>query len=194
MSEEHDQSGDAPNNPVPWGRFQRVVDQRAALEARVAELEADAQRLSERAATADTLAKQLEAAQAAAQQASQGLTEYQAAARIGVTDPELYEAARWAYSRMPEADRPAFSDALASWKEDPSAAPLVLRPHLAPAPAPQAAAPEAVAPAAPAAQPAPNPNQGAQAFEAAPQTLDVMNMTLEQYKAHRERFKGQSLI
>ena len=134
------------------------------------------------------------AAQAAAQQASQGLTEYQAAARIGVTDPELYEAARWAYSRMPEADRPAFSDALASWKEDPSAAPLVLRPHLAPAPAPQAAAPEAVAPAAPAAQPAPNPNQGAQAFEAAPQTLDVMNMTLEQYKAHRERFKGQSLI
>ena len=55
---------------------------------------------------------------------------------IGVTDPELYEAARWAHSRLPEADRPGFSDALQAWKDDPSAAPLVLRPHLAPAPAP----------------------------------------------------------
>ena len=176
---------------VPIHRLREVNEKRLALEARIQQLEAEAQTLTERAATADTLAKQLEAAQSAAQQASQGLTEYQAAARIGVTDPELYEAARWAYSRMPEADRPAFSDALASWKEDPSAAPLVLRPHLAPAPAPQVAALEG---AAPTPQPAPNPNQGAQTFEAAPKALDVADMTLEQYRQHRDRFKGTSLI
>lgn len=176
---------------VPIHRLREVNEKRLALEARIQQLEAEAQTLTERAATADTLAKQLEAAQAAAQQASQGLTEYQAAARIGVTDPELYEAARWAYSRMPEADRPAFSDALTAWKDDPSAAPLVLRPHLAPAPAPQVAAPEG---AAPTPQPAPNPNQGAQTFEAAPKALDVADMTLEQYRQHRDRFKGTSLI
>jgi hypothetical protein len=173
---------------VPYARFSKVVEQRAALEARIAELEAEGQRLSERAATADTLAKQLEAAESAAKQATQGLSEYQAAARIGVTDPELYEAARWAYSRMPEADRPAFADALNSWKEDPSAAPLVLRPHLAP---PQAEAP---APAAPQAAPVPNPNQGAQAFDSAPQALDPMTMSAAQYRQHRDRFKGTSVI
>jgi hypothetical protein len=173
---------------VPIHRLREVNDTRLELEARIKELEAEAQTLTERAATADTLAQQLEAANQAARQAAQGLTEYQAAARIGVTDPELYEAARWAYSRMPEADRPAFADALNSWKEDPSAAPLVLRPHLAPAPAP---APQA---AAPQAAPAPNPNQGAQAFEAAPQAVDVMSMSLEQYRQHRDRFKGTSLI
>lgn len=178
---------------VPYSRFSKVVEQRAALEARIAELEAEGQRLTERAATADTLAQQLEAAKEAAKTASQGLTEYQAAARIGVTDPELYEAAQWAYSRLPKTDRPSFSDALTAWKNDPSAAPLVLRPHLAPAPAP---APETAAQGAPAStgQPAPNPNQGAQTFEAAPKALDVADMTLEQYRQHRDRFKNTSLI
>jgi hypothetical protein len=150
---------------VPIHRLREVNDKRLELEARI---------------------KQLEAANQAARQAAQGLTEYQAAARIGVTDPELYEAARWAYNRLPEADRPAFPEALEAWKSDPNAAPLVLRPHLAPAPAPQAAAPQAA--------PAPNPNQGAQTFEAAPKAVDVMSMSLEQYRQHRDRFKGTSLI
>lgn len=173
---------------VPIHRLREVNDKRLELEARIKQLEAEAQTLTERAATADTLAQQLEAANQAARQAAQGLTEYQAAARIGVTDPELYEAARWAYNRLPEADRPAFPEALEAWKSDPSAAPLVLRPHLAPAPAP---APQA---AAPQAAPAPNPNQGAEAFEAAPKAVDVMSMSLEQYRQHRDRFKGTSLI
>lgn len=171
---------------VPIHRLREVNDKRLELEARIKQLEAEAQTLTERAATADTLAQQLEAANQAARQAAQGLTEYQAAARIGVTDPELYEAARWAYNRLPEADRPAFPEALEAWKSDPNAAPLVLRPHLAPAPAPQAAAPQAA--------PAPNPNQGAQTFEAAPKAVDVMSMSLEQYRQHRDRFKGTSLI
>ena len=171
---------------VPIHRLREVNDKRLELEAWIKQLEAEAQTLTERAATADTLAQQLEAANQAARQAAQGLTEYQAAARIGVTDPELYEAARWAYNRLPEADRPAFPEALEAWKSDPTAAPLVLRPHLAPAPAPQAAAPQAA--------PAPNPNQGAQTFEAAPKAVDVMSMSLEQYRQHRDRFKGTSLI
>ena len=171
---------------VPIHRLREVNDKRLELEARIKQLEAEAQTLTERAATADTLAQQLEAANQAARQAAQGLTEYQAAARIGVTDPELYEAARWAYNRLPEADRPAFPEALEAWKSDPNAAPLVLRPHLAPAPAPQAAAPQAA--------PAPNPNQGAQTFEAAPKAVDVMSMSLDQYRQHRDRFKGTSLI
>ena len=189
MSDDNQTTPPQAENHVPYQRFSRVVEQRAALEARVAELEAEAQRLQERAATADTLSQQVQHWQTQAQQYEQNLGNYQAAARVGVTDPELYEAAQWAHSRLPEQDRPTFADALQSWKSDPSTAPLVLRPHLQPAPAP--AAPQA---AQPSAQPAPNPNNGAQAFAEAPKALDVMSMDLEQYKAHRDRFKGTSLI
>lgn len=190
MSDE--QKGAPVDQTVPFHRFQQVNDKRSAAEARIVELEAELQRLTERAATADTLAQQVQEWQTRAEQAQTGLTEYQAAARIGVTDPELYEAARWAHSRMPEADRPAFADALQAWKEDPSAAPLVLRPHLAPAPA---AAPQAAQPApAQQGQPAPSPNNGAEAFPSAPKALDVLDMSIEQYRAQRDRFKGTSLI
>ena len=189
MSDDNQTTPPQADNHVPYQRFSKVVEQRAALEARVAELEAEAQRLQERAATADTLSQQVQHWQTQAQQYEQNLGNYQAAARVGVTDPELYEAAQWAHSRLPEQDRPSFADALQAWKSDPTQAPLVLRPHLQPAPAP--AAPQA-APAP--GQPAPNPNNGAQAFAEAPKALDVMDMTLEQYKAQRERFKGTSLI
>jgi hypothetical protein len=189
MSDDNQTIPPQADNHVPYQRFSKVVEQRAALEARVAELEAEAQRLQERAATADTLSQQVQHWQTQAQQFQTNLGNYQAAARVGVTDPELYEAAQWAHSRLPEQDRPSFADALQAWKSDPSAAPLVLRPHLQPAPAP--AAPQA---AQPSAQPAPNPNNGAQAFAEAPKALDVVDMTLDQYRQHRDRFKGTSLI
>lgn len=184
-----------PDQTVPYARFKSLNDKMRAAEARVAELEASNQTLTERAATADTLAQQVEQWQTKAQQAAQGLTEYQAAAKIGVTDPELYEAARWAHSRLPEEDRPAFGDALAAWKEDPSAAPLVLRPHLQTPAAPPAAAPAPGAPpAAPPTNGAPPPNRGAQSFPEAPAAVDVMTMDLETYRQHRDKYKGTSLI
>lgn len=186
---EDDQSNEPPNNPVAWHRFVKVNEAKAALEARVAELEAETQRWQEKAATADTLAQQVEQWQTRAKEATRGLSEYQAAARIGVTDPELYEAARWAHSRLPEQDRPSFADALEAWKGDPSAAPLVLRPHLQPPAAAQPAATPATPP-----NPAPPPNTGAEAYQEAPEPLDPATMTLEQYRQHRDRFKGASLI
>ena len=195
MSTDNPTSDGPPNNPVSWDRFVKVNEKRAALEARVAELETQAQSWQEKAATADTLAQQVQQWQTRAEQATQGLTEYQAAARIGVTDPELYEAARWAHSRLPEADRPGFSDALQSWKDDPSAAPLVLRPHLAPAPAPAPAAPAApqAAPtsAAPQAAP-PNPNTGTAPYSGAPEAVDLGN--LEHYRTHRAELRKTKLF
>ena len=176
---------------VPYKRFQAINEKRAELEARLGELESEVQRWQERAATADTLAQQLEEARASEAASRAQFSEYQAAARLGVSDPELYEAARWAYSRLPEDDRPAFGEALEAWKSDPSAAPLVLRPHLAPAPAAETAAPaqpQAVAPTPP------NPNRGAADFPSAPKAVDVMDMTLDQYRQHRAQFLNKSLI
>ena len=43
-------------------------------------------------------------------------------------------------------------------------------------------------------QPAPSPNNGAEAFPSAPKALDVLDMNIEQYRAQRDRFKGTSLI
>ena len=192
MSTDTPPEGGPPNNAVPWDRFVKVNEQRAQLEARLAEAESQIETWQQKAATADTLAQSVQEWQQKAQQASQGLTEYQAAARIGVTDPELYEAAKWAHSRTPEADRPAFADALQSWKDDPSTAPLVLRPHLAPAPqaAPQAPAPGAPAPAPQAAPP--NPNAGTAPYRGAPEAQDVGS--LEYYRANREALKSTKMF
>ena len=190
-----DPTHEAPNNPVPWQRFVKVNEKASALEARVAELEAEAQSWQQKAATADTLAQQVQQWQTTAEQAQVGLTEYQAAARLGVTDPELFEAAKWAHSRLPEAERPAFGEALESWKGDPSTAPLVLRPHLAPPAAPPQAAPPAGAPQAPLAPAAaPPPNNGAAPYQGAPQALDVMDMDIATYRQHRDKYKSTSLL
>ena len=172
---------------VPYARFVKVNEKRAELEARVAELEAEAQRWQERAATADTLAQQLETARAAESASRAQFAEYQAAAALGVSDPELYDAARWSYGRLPEDGRPAFADALKGWKDDPSTAPVVLRPHLQPAQAPPPA------PVQPTTR-APDPNAQAAPYQQAPATLDPATMTLEQYRAHRDQFRGKSLL
>ena len=58
MSDE--QKGAPVDQTVPFHRFQQVNDKRSAAEARIDELEAELQRLTERAATADTLAQQVQ--------------------------------------------------------------------------------------------------------------------------------------
>ena len=191
MSENDDTTATAPNNPVPWDRFVKINDKAATLQARVSELEAESKRWQERAATADALTEQVQQWQTKAEYAQTQYSEYQSAAAIGVSDPELYEAARWAYGRLPEDGRPAFGEALQAWKGDPSTAPLVLRPHLTPAPAPQAAA--APAPQQAAAAP-PDPNTGATAYGDAPAALDPAKMTLDEYRVHREKYKSTSFI
>ena len=51
----------------------------------------------------------------------------------GITDPEVQEAVRWSYGRLPSEGRPELGDAVKSWKEKPETAPTILRPHIAPA-------------------------------------------------------------
>ena len=59
----------------------------------------------------------------------------------GLTDPEAQDFARFAYGRIPEADRPTLGDWLTGVKADPTTAPAALAPYLAgtaEAPAPRA--------------------------------------------------------
>lgn len=76
---------------------------------------------------------------------------------MGFTDPDLRDAVEWAYSRANSES--SLEDWIKGIKENPSEAPMVLRPHL------QATAPEVTAEAAPNAEAAPIQ---AEAVEAAP--------------------------
>lgn len=128
---------DEGEKTVPWSRFE---ERGARIKALEAELAAATGKL-------DTLSKEAESYKA---QAAEGATwrskhdqlsatyaEERALLSEGITDPEVIEAARWAYSRLPEAERKPFADTVKAWKEKPDTAPKIMQPHLAPPPAAQ---------------------------------------------------------
>lgn len=112
---------------VPSYRLREATEAKAALEARVRELEQQMQ--AERATWAET----------------------ESIYKAGLTDPQAIAVARLLHSQLPEADRPKLPDWIASMKADPSKAPPALAwAFAAPAPPqPTAAAPEAGAPVEP---------------------------------------------
>lgn len=135
-------SGDDDKGPVPYDRFAAARRELAA-----ARTELDAVKATAASVTADrdaAAARAVAAEQAAATHA-QELERYRAAVGAGITDPDVYEATKWAYDRMPAADRPEFGAALATWRAEPAKAPAVLRPWFGSAPA----TPGATTPASP---------------------------------------------
>ena len=134
--------------------YRRVVDAKQGLEAQVSTLKDEVATLSERAATADTLAEHSREWQSKAEAAEGKFTRWRAIADgLGTTETEAIEAAEWAHSRLPEADRPEIGEWAKAMKAAPDTAPKVLAGWLAgsaaPAPAP-AGAPRKPAPKNPA--------------------------------------------
>lgn len=116
--------------PVPYERFQKTVAARNALAEEVSTLKADLQRVSERAATADTLAKQIEdlRGQYTAKEAVWG--EEREVLNLGIADEDGREVVRALHRRLPEKDRPKLGEWWSSLAADPTKAPKPLQPYL----------------------------------------------------------------
>lgn len=130
--------------PVPYDRFSAINKRMQAAESRLAELAG--------------VEAQATAAQAQATAAEQRFSRYQEAAHRGLTDTSVYSALEAEWDRLPKSDRPSLGAWIDSARADPSIVSPLLRPHLAPTPAP----------AAPGALPAPAPVPATKATPAPP--------------------------
>ena len=120
-----------------------------------------------------------------------------AMADLGIVDAEVRELVEWQYEKATKGDAkaPALNEWLAAMKEDPTKAPITLRPHLQN----QAAAPaEAVTEAAPEAAPAPEqpaliaPKTNTGTAPAPVQSSDMLKRgadDFEFYKANRDAIR-----
>lgn len=159
--------------PIPYGRFREVNDSLNAAKARIADLEREAQTLTQRAATADTLAAQVaewKTKHAEAEGRFSTFTEFSGA--LGTSDADVIEAFNSKYKSLPEKERPSRADWIKGLREKPDDAPALLRPFLG---ATQAQTPKP-------GQPAPRiPGQPATP------TTPAQSVTPEQIKAAREK-------
>lgn len=115
--------------PIPYGRFQAVVQERNALQDRIAGLERTVQGLTEKGATADTLAAQLREAQQKHEAERSAWGTERAIVGAGITDPEGVEFARLAYERMKPGEdgkKPSITD----WLGQRDALPKAVRAYL----------------------------------------------------------------
>ena len=122
----------ATETSVSYDRFSAVNDARREAEAQIAELRAQLEQVVPIFDKVEQLSQALQAERTERQTV-------EVLAHHGIGDADLRELVRWCYDRLPDDGRPTFGDAVASWRNDPEAAPLALRPHLrapsAPAPA-----------------------------------------------------------
>jgi len=146
-----EEGSESAGKTVPYAKFAEARTRGTDALNRVSELEAEVATLRGSLGTATTAAEghaaALEAATAAAANATARYDTYRACAAHGLTEPDLVDAASWAYSRTPEEGRLPLDEALSAWKAKPEDAPLVLRPHLvAPVPAPAKPGPDPAPP------------------------------------------------
>lgn len=114
--------------PVPYGRFQSVVNSRNELNQQNEALRTEVQQLTERLAGLDSVAAELADARKRADGAEAKFSQYRSAASRGVTDSDLFDAVVWSHSRLGD-DAPDLDGWLDQLIQDPSQAPSVLRPH-----------------------------------------------------------------
>lgn len=165
----------APPKTVAYSNFQAVVEAKTGLETQVRELQATVQKLTEKAATTDTLAAQLEEWKGKASAAEQRFGVFtEISGALGTTDAEVIGLFAARYDALPKTDRPERTAWVTALKASPDDAPALLRPWLAPA--------QAAAPAASAARPQPRAPGTGGGPPAAP-----ANVTETQIRAAREK-------
>lgn len=153
-----------PGQSVPYQRFSEVTEARRQAEAQIEELRSQVAEMA-------PVRQQIEDLSAALQAERVERQTVEVLAQHGIGDRELRELVRWSYDRLPAENRPAFADAVATWKANPDNAPLALRPHLQNAP-----------PAMP------TSDRGTMPAPAVNGTPDPLSMTsdMDKWRAHRE--------
>jgi hypothetical protein len=131
MADDED-TGDTGGKTVPYEKFAASRRERAEALQRAADAEAAVSAAAAEVAALRTSVggyeAQIEAARQEAARYQADLDRFRAGVAVGITDPEVIEAAVWAHGKLPEEGRPDFAAALAAWKEAPDTAPVVVRP------------------------------------------------------------------
>jgi hypothetical protein len=145
---------DAASKTVAQDVFNRVVEAKTGLEAQVRTLQAENQKLVEKAATVDNLTSQVTDWKGKFEQASTRFATFtELSGALGTTDTDVIDQFDVKYRALPEAARPERKAWVESLKAKPDEAPAVLRPWLAPVVA--TATPTKPAPKVPGTQPTP---------------------------------------
>lgn len=120
--------------PVPYERFQTVVSEKNTLTAEITTLRGEVQKLTEKAATVDTLSTEVNRWKGEAETAKgQFATFTELSGALGSNDLDVIAQFDGKYQALPEKDRPTRAAWVESLKAKPEEAPSVLRPWLAPA-------------------------------------------------------------
>lgn len=136
-----------PVQTVPLDRFEGVVRQRDEARALAASLQEEAAALKGKVATVDTITGELTEAKTRAAALEERFGLFGEVTRRGINEPEIFEVIEQHWRKLPASSRPKLGEMLDGWKSaltteggDPSAVPLLIRPHLASAWKPPAAA------------------------------------------------------
>jgi hypothetical protein len=103
---------------VPEERFSAMVQARDQARGEVATLQEELAQWKTKAATVDTIAAQLAEAKAATEQTGARFGAFRAAAALGVTDPEVFDAIVDHYDKLPATGRPKLDVMLNEWKKE----------------------------------------------------------------------------
>jgi hypothetical protein len=189
-------------------RIQKLSARAAEAESQVQSLQSELDSVSGRLGALDNLQGQIETLKGQLETANGRFDRYQAVSKYGLTDPDHLELVEWQYSRsmstLSKKDQLPLGEWLESLVQDPSKAPLAIRPHLqslqtsAPsqetAPPSQEAAPQmqTIRPESSLQAPAP-PKMNSGALQAPPVTDNLVDRglkDLEFYRQNRDAIKN----
>lgn len=126
---ETETNGTPEQRTVPYDRFHAQVRARTDAEARIADLQAQVDKLTATASTADTLAQQLEKATSALEEQKTAHTHDMALVGAGLTSQEGRDLARWWHGRI-EGDKPDLVEWVGSLSAEGAEIPAALQPYL----------------------------------------------------------------
>lgn len=179
-------------------RLQKMSARAAEAEQQAAQLQETIDGMNGRLGAIDNLQSQIDQYKQQLEQANGRFDRYQTVSKFGMTDPDQMELIEWQYektmSKRNKKDHQSLGDWLEGLVQDPSTAPIALRPHLqaiATKEAPQAAEAAPQAAEAPQALPQP-PRMNNGAITAPPKTENLVERGLRDldfYRENREAIK-----
>lgn len=179
-------------------RLQKMSARAAEAEQQAAQLQDTIDGMNGRLGAIDNLQSQIDQYKQQLEQANGRFDRYQTVSKFGMTDPDQMELIEWQYektmSKRNKKDHQSLGDWLEGLVQDPSTAPIALRPHLqaiATKEAPQAAEAAPQAAEAPQALPQP-PRMNNGAITAPPKTENLVERGLRDldfYRENREAIK-----
>lgn len=177
-------------------RLSKMSSRAAEAEQQAAQLQESIDSMNGRLGALDNLQSQIEDYKGQLEQANGKFSRYQTVSKYGMTDPEQMELIEWQYERTMgkrnKKDQQPLADWLDSLVQDPTTAPIALRPHiqaLSTATESQAAPVESAPSPSPLPQP-PRVNNGAIQAPASSEGLLERGLTdLDFYREHREAIK-----